>query len=121
MVLVIAIAILTLSTVHVPRGVNAPSSNPSPHGYTVSLLLFPVPGAVLDCLHLQKVKPVDHRRALLWSAGVVALLGFVLDTFFGYSFFVFRNVGATIGVRLPAWDSATSLGAAVPSRGGVRV
>lgn len=108
MVLVIAIpAMLTLSTVHVPPWRERPELNPSPHGYTVSLLLFLFPVLVLGYLHLQKVKPVDHRRALLWSAGVVALLGFVLDTFFGYSFFVFRNVGATIGVRLPAWDWAT--------------
>ncbi|MGH7655600.1 MAG: hypothetical protein ACREN6_13145 [Gemmatimonadaceae bacterium] len=105
MVLVIAIpAMLTLRTVHEPPWRERPELNPSPYGYTVSLLLFLFPTIVLAYIHMQRVKPVDHRRALVWSAGVVAVAGFVLDTFFGYSFFVFKNVGATIGVRLPAWD-----------------
>lgn len=107
MVVVIAIpAALTLHTIQVPPWRVHPEQNPSPYGYTVSLLLFLFPALVLGYLHMKKVKPVDHRRALVWSAGVVALLGFVLDTFFGHSFFYFKNVGATIGVRLPAWDWA---------------
>lgn len=105
MVIVVAIpTTLTLRTVEEPPWRARPEMNPSPHGYTISLLLFLFPVLVLGYLHLQKVKPVDHRRALLWASGTIALLGFALDTFFGYSFFVFRNVGATIGVRLPAWD-----------------
>lgn len=108
MVLVIAFpAMLTLRTVHEPPGHAHPELNPSPYGYTVSLLLFLLPTLVLAYVHMQRVKPVHHRRALLWSSGVIALVGFVLDTFFGYSFFVFKNVGATIGVRLPAWDWST--------------
>jgi hypothetical protein len=108
MVLLIAIpAVLTLRTVHEKPGYAHSVVNPSPHGYTVSLLLFLFPVLVLGALHLQETKPVDHRRALLWAAGAISLIGFVLDTFFGYAFFYFENSGATLGVRLPAWDWAT--------------
>lgn len=108
MVLMIAIpAVFTLRTVHVRPDQARPEANPSPHGYTVSLLLFLFPVLVLGALHMRRVKPVNHRRALLWAAGVISLMGFVLDTFFGHAFFIFRNEGATLGWRLPAWDWTT--------------
>ena len=108
MCLMIAIpAMLTLHTVRDLPGHARPESNPSPHGYTISLLLFLFPVLVLGFMHLRKVKPIDHRRALLWAAGAISLMGFVLDIFFGHAFFVFRNEGATLGIRLPAWDWTT--------------
>ncbi len=97
-------ALLTLGTVHVrPEFVNG-ASNPSPYGYTVSLSLFLFPVLTLAVFHSRYPRHHTHRRALFAASGVIAVLGFVLDLFFGHSFFVFRDPSATLGVRLPAWD-----------------
>jgi hypothetical protein len=109
MALMIAIpAILTLRTVKFRPDEARNQLNPSPYGYTVSLLLFLFPVVVLCIRHLRETKPKNHRRALLWAAGVIAMMGFTLDTVFGHAFFYFKNEGATLGLRLPAWDWTTS-------------
>lgn len=99
-------AVLTLATINTRPETARSHENPSPYGYTVSLGLFLLPVLVLSALHMQKHKPTVHRRALLWSAGAIASIGFVLDTIFGYTFFTFKNPGATLGIRLPSWDWA---------------
>jgi hypothetical protein len=97
-------AICTLSRVSTrPESLHG-VENPSPYGYTVSLSLFLLPVIVLVIFHMIRPKHHTHRKALLAASGVIAVLGFVLDTFFGHSFFTFRNEAATLGIRLPAWD-----------------
>jgi hypothetical protein len=97
-------ALFTLSRVSTrPQSVRG-VDNPSPYGYTVSLTLFLLPVVVLTIFHMFRPKHHTHRSALLASAGVIAVFGFVLDLIFGRSFFTFKNTAATLGVRLPAWD-----------------
>ncbi len=101
-------AVCTLATIRTRPEHARSHPDPSPYGYTVSLLLFLFPVVVLSVIHLQRHKPNVHRRALVWAAGAIASIGFVLDTVFGHAFFTFRNAGATLGIRLPAWDWSTS-------------
>ena len=97
-------AIFTLSRVSVrPEFVHG-AENPSPYGYTVSLSLFLFPVVVLTTFHMFRPKHHTHRSALLTASGVISVFGFVLDLFFGHSFFRFDNKAATLGIRLPAWD-----------------
>jgi hypothetical protein len=99
---VIVPAVLTHLTVHSLPGEVAPSDNPTPLGYTVSLLLFVVPVLTVGYWHMRFPRhPVD-RKALLLSAAAMAGVGVILDLVFGYTFFEFPNPGATLGVRLPA-------------------
>ena len=97
-------AFLTLSTIRHHPGSARPDS--SPHGYTVSLLLFLIP--VVNMYWWRYLHPggPHHRRALFWASGTIAALGFLLDFAFGYSFFVYPNELATLGIRLPAWSFA---------------
>lgn len=97
-------AILTLSRVSTRPEALHGVEDPSPYGYTVSLSLFLLPVIVLAVFHMIRPRHHTHRRALLAASGVIAVLGFVLDTFFGHSFFTFKNEAATLGIRLPAWD-----------------
>lgn len=79
------------------------SRNPTPHGYTVSLLFFVLPVLVTGWWHLRHPRhPVD-RKAFIAASGLMAAAGFVLDLAFAYSFFEFPNPGAALGIRLPAW------------------
>jgi hypothetical protein len=97
-------AVITLSTVeHGPRDRHG-TLTATPYGYTVSLLMFLVPVLALGYWHMRKPPTHAHRRSLLWASGFIAALGFLLDLVFGESFFVFRNQGATLGIRLPAWS-----------------
>jgi hypothetical protein len=100
-------AMLTLSRVSTrPESVHG-VENPSPLGYTVSLSLFLLPVIVLTIFHMYRPRHHTHRSALLAASGVIAVLGFTLDTFFGHAFFTFKNEAATLGIRLPAWDWTT--------------
>jgi hypothetical protein len=101
-------ATLTLNTVRSPGVLQVAVSDPTPHGYTVSLLLFLVPIAVIGAWFLTRSKPHVPRRAFLWTLGLLVPLGFALDFFFASRFFVFPNRGATLGIGAPA------LGGAVP-------
>lgn len=98
-------AALTLSRVNCEPNNLAPcNGNPTPRGYTVSLLIFIVPVLVIGYRHVAKPRHPRERTALLFATATVATLGFVLDFVFGHSFFTYPNEPATIGVRLPAWD-----------------
>lgn len=104
MAAVVAVPVLlTLATVQVPVAEAGGTDNPTPYGYTVSLLLFIVPVATIAVWHLRFGHPAD-KRAFLGCAALMAGLGAMLDFFFGYHFFTFPNTGATMGVRLPAWN-----------------
>ncbi len=93
---------LTLSSVEHPGVLNVPSDNPTPYGYTWSLLLFIVPVAVLGGWFARMPELRFPRRAFWRTLAVLVPLGFVLDLAFGNAFFVFTNHGATLGITIPA-------------------
>jgi hypothetical protein len=101
-------AAITLHTVSSPGTLQVSSANPTPYGYTWSLLLFIVPIAVIAFWFLPAEDVEIPRRAFWRTIIVLVPLGFGLDFFFARWFFVFPNAGATLGIRVPA------LGAPVP-------
>lgn len=94
---------LTHATVRVPVWAMHIKDNPTPYGYTVSLLLFLVPLVFVAQAHIRYGNMFD-QKAFLGSAAIMAGIGAVLDVAFGYGFFEFPNQGATLGWRLPAWS-----------------
>lgn len=101
-------AAITLHTVSSPGTLRVLSSNPTPHGYSWSLLLFVIPIVVIVFRFLPAEGVEIPRRAFWWTIGILVPIGFGLDFFFAYHFFVFLNPGATLGIGAPA------LGAPVP-------
>jgi hypothetical protein len=95
-------AALTLQTVQYPGRLEITSTNPTPLGYTVSLLLFLVPAAVLLWWLRQRRDLALQRRACVRTLAVLVPLGFLLDLLFGNAFFTFPNPAATVGIRVPA-------------------
>jgi len=101
-------AALTLHTVRAPGPFNASASNPSPYGYTVSLLMFIVPILVIGLWMVPREGVRISKRAFVRTIAILFPLGAGLDFFFARSFFKFPNSGATLGIRAPA------LGGGVP-------
>lgn len=93
---------LTLHVIRVSPAVPGSLSNASPHGYTVSLLLFVIPILII----LAWLVPIEHlkisKRSFLWTIGILFPLGVALDFFFARSFFTFPNADATLGITAPA-------------------
>lgn len=101
-------AALTLHTVRRPASGSGWAGNPSPYGYTVSLLLFLVP-IVAVALWLAPQEGVRiSKRAFLRTILILVPLGVGLDFFFGRLFFTFPNSDATLRITAPA------LGGGVP-------
>ncbi len=102
-VLVIPVSI-TLLTINTAQTSIKPVLNSSPLGYTWSLSLFLIPIiSILIWLYLNKDKDVI-RKSFWISLAVLIPLGFLLDIFFGLSFFNFNNHGAVLGIYLPGLD-----------------
>jgi hypothetical protein len=93
---------ITLHTVRVPATLQIQSSNPTPHGYTWSLLLFIVPIVIIGYWFLPLEGVKIPRRAFWWTIAVLVPLGFGLDFFFAKLFLCFRNPGATLQIPAPA-------------------
>ncbi len=76
------------------------SSNPTPLGYTWSLLLFIVPIiAIFTWIHIRKDD--KYLKKSFWYAIIIlAPLGFILDFLFGLTFFTFENHQATLQIYL---------------------
>jgi hypothetical protein len=109
MVAMVAIpAALTLHTVRVPAVVDVKAANPSPYGYTISLLLFLVPIAAMLFWLFPREGVIVSKRAFVWTIALLFPLGAALDFFFAHLFFTFGNKGATLGILAPA------LGGGVP-------
>ena len=94
-------ATLTLRTVLVPGILEIPTDDPTPHGYTWSLLLFIFPLAVLAWWFLRHPRFTFQRKAYWMTVGILAPSGFLLDILFGHVFFNFPNAGATLGLTVP--------------------
>lgn len=95
-------AALTLDTVKDPGTLEITSANPTPLGYTWSLLLFIVPMVTIAWWFLRHPEYVFQRKAFWTTVAILVPLGFLLDIFFGNTFFEFPNSGAVLGIRIPA-------------------
>src|SRR6185503_141168 len=95
-------AALTLRSVRAPGTLQLPDANPSPLGYTISLLLFLVPIAVIGLWFMRRREPQIPKKAFLSTLALLVPVGFGLDFFFANRFFVFPNRGATLGIGAPA-------------------
>jgi hypothetical protein len=109
MVAMIAVpAALTLHTVRVPAVVDVRAADPSPYGYTISLLLFLIPIAAMLLWLFPREGVRVSKQAFGWTIALLFPVGAGLDFFFAHLFFTFGNKGATLGVIAPA------LGGGVP-------
>jgi hypothetical protein len=99
------LAVPAAITLHTVR---ASAQNPTPHGYTVSLLLFIVPILVIGFWFIPQEGIRVSKRAFWWTIGILFPLGAALDFFLAQYFFCFPNVQATLGIKAPA------LGGGVP-------
>lgn len=97
-------ACITLLSINYAQTTVHPVINSSPLGYTWSLSLFVIPIiAILSWLYLHQDKQLI-RKSFWISLAVLIPLGFLLDLFFGLSFFTFNNQGAVLGIYLPGLD-----------------
>src|SRR6266436_1970533 len=95
-------AAIALRTVIHPVILQATSDNPTPLGYTWSLLLFIIPIAALGWWFASRPDLQFPRKAFWRTLAVLTPLGFVLDLLFGNTFFIFPNKAATFGCNVPA-------------------
>jgi hypothetical protein len=93
---------ITLHTIHEPAVLQISSANPTPHGYSWSLLLFVVPIVVIGWWFLLSEGLRIPRRAFWRTIWILVPLGFGLDFFFANRFFVYPNTQATLGIGAPA-------------------
>ncbi len=101
-------AALTLHTVQVSTVLESPIQNPTPYGYTVSLLLFIVPVLVIGIWFVPREGVHISKRSFGITFVLLFLLGASLDFFFAAKFFRFLNPDATLRITAPA------LGGGVP-------
>jgi hypothetical protein len=106
--LLVVPATITLRSVDVPGTLVVSSENPTPLGYTLSLLLFILPLICLVWWFLRHPNLQFPRTSFWRTIGILVPCGFLLDLLFGPLFFSFENTGAVLGVHIPA------IGGAVP-------
>jgi hypothetical protein len=97
---------ITLHTVHVPATITLSSANPTPHGYSWSLLLFVIPIVVIGGWFVPSEGVHIAKRAFLKTLVILVPIGFGLDFFFANRFFTYANAGATLGIGAPAVGGA---------------
>ena len=99
------IAVPAYFTLHTAR-VSSPriplSPDPSPYGYTVSLLLFILPIIAIAFWFVPREEIKISKKAFWWTIGLLFPLGALLDFLFAAHFFLFPNPGATLGLKAPA-------------------
>ena len=101
-------ATIALRTVIHPGVLQATFDNPTPAGYTWSLLLFIIPILALGWWFACRPDLRFPKKAFSRTIVVLAPVGFVLDLLFGNAFFTFPNRHATLGIGIPA------IGGAIP-------
>jgi hypothetical protein len=102
-------AAITLHTIRVPAIAKVPSANPTPYGYSCSLLLFVVPIVVIAGWFLPNENVRISQRAFWRTIAILIPFGFGLDFFFAHRFFIFPNAGATLGIGAPAIGGSVPL------------
>jgi hypothetical protein len=95
-------AAIALRTIIHPAILQATADNPTPLGYTWSLLLFVVPIGALAWWFARRPDLQFPRKAFWRTIAVLAPIGFLLDLLFGNAFFSFPNKAATLGCEVPA-------------------
>jgi hypothetical protein len=100
--MIVVPATITLRTVEHPVPPMPVSQNSTPHGYTLSLLLFIVPAVVIAGWLLPQEGLHIPKRAFYRTLAILVPLGFALDFIFAQWFFDYPNTGATLGVLAPA-------------------
>jgi hypothetical protein len=85
------------------------SDNPTPLGYTKSLVLFLFPCAVFGVWLVKFLKSPTRQKAFWLTILLLAPIGIALDLFFGLQFLTFENPGSVLGSQwpwaiLPAYD-----------------
>jgi hypothetical protein len=95
-------AALTLHTVRVSSVVDVAVKNPSPYGYTVSLLIFAIPIVGIGFWLVPQEGLQISKKAFWWTIGLLFPIGAALDFFFAHLFFTFPNGAATLGWTAPA-------------------
>lgn len=109
MLVMVAVPVgITLHTVRTPAVFHVNSADPTPHGYSWSLLLFIIPMVVIGFWFLPQEGVRIPQRAFWRTIGILVPAGFGLDFFFARRFLEFSNPGATLRIPAPA------LGAPVP-------
>jgi hypothetical protein len=93
---------ITLHTVKVPAAITIAGANPTPHGYSWSLLLFLIPIAAIGGWFLPSEGVHIAKRAFGLTLALLVPVGFGLDFFFANRFFTYANAGATLGIGAPA-------------------
>lgn len=102
--MIVAPVAVTLHTVRVSAFGPLPdlvAANPSPHGYTESLLIFIVPILLIAFWFLPNEQIRISKKAFGYTIITLVPLGMGLDFFFAHSFFCFPNSRAVIGIH--AW------------------
>jgi hypothetical protein len=103
MLAIVAIPVgISLHTVQVPATILISSSNPTPLGYSWSLLLFIIPILVIGGWFLPSERVRIPKRAFWRTIWILVPIGFGLDFFFAHRFFEFKNSGATLRFGAPA-------------------
>src|ERR1700740_2979241 len=95
-------AAITLNRVHDAGSIRIISADPTPQGYTWSLLLFVVPIVVIAGWLFPQERIRLPKSAFWKTISILVPLGFALDFFFAHKFFVFPNRYATLGIDAPA-------------------
>lgn len=95
-------AAITLNRVHDAGSIRIASADPTPQGYTWSLLLFVVPIIVIAGWLFPQERIRLPKSAFWRTISILVPLGFALDFFFAHKFFVFPNRHATLEIGAPA-------------------
>jgi hypothetical protein len=95
-------AAVTLRNVRDPGTLRVLSSDPTPHGYTWSLLLFIAPIVMIAFWFVPLERIRLPKRAFWRTIAVLGPMGCALDFFFAHKFFTFPNANATLQVGAPA-------------------
>ncbi len=102
LLMVVIPAAIALHTVRLPAAPHDFSSNPTPFGYTWSLLLFIVPILVIAGWFLPHEGVEIPRKAFFRTLALLVPAGAGLDFFFAHWFFIFPNRAATLEISAPA-------------------
>jgi hypothetical protein len=101
------LAMVVIPAAFTLRSVSSPGRlevglDPSPHGYTWSLLLFVVPIVAITLWFFPSEGLEIPRRSFWRTIGILAPIGCLLDVIFAQWFFCFPNPKATLGILAPA-------------------
>jgi hypothetical protein len=100
--MIVVPAAITLNRVRDAGSIRITSADPTPQGYTWSLLLFVVPIIVIAGWLFPQERIKLPKSAFWRTISTLVPLGFALDFFFAHKFFVFPNHHATLGIGAPA-------------------